>query len=240
MLQEQRPPRSKQTPPPQTAPLDLSAADDFQALNQARESGLLSRLGSSFNQALQKNRGSSHSGPVAQAMTQRSVDEVALARARNTRAPKMYIPEGVIIEGSLTGGSETEIHGRIEGNVSIDGALYLGKKALVTGNIRAGACQIEGMVEGKVECSDGLYLTATGRLSADVVAGKQIRLAGQVRGNVSTPGALRIESGGVVNGDIKARVFSMDEGAVLNGRCVMRPPAQQSEDKARAAKDNTQ
>jgi cytoskeletal protein CcmA (bactofilin family) len=211
----------------QSSRLDLEVDADFDSLNQPQDSGFFSKLSNRFNDALQSSRGSSRTTATQPVLAQRSVDDIALVRARTTRAQKMFIPDGVIIEGSLTGGSETEIHGRIEGNVTVDGALFLGKTALVTGNVRAGACQLDGMVEGKIECSDSLLISNTGRLAADAVAGKLIRIAGHVEGNAATPGALRIESGGVVNGDIKARVFSMDEGAVLNGRCTMRAPSQQ-------------
>ena len=62
--------------------------------------------------------------------------------------------------------------------------------------------------------------------ASDAAAGKQVRVAGNVDGNVNTPGVLRIEAGGVVNGDVQAR-FSMSEGAELNGRCSMRTQGQQ-------------
>ena len=97
---------------------------------------------------------------------------------------------------------------------------------MITGNVRADICQVEGMVEGKVECSNSLIVATTGRLAADAIAGKQVRISGQIEGNATTPGSLRIEAGGIVNGDVRARVFSMDDGATLNGRCVMRAPSQ--------------
>lgn len=209
----------------------------YQAMKDARSEGFLSRISTRFSDAIQQSRGagknSASPSSTAPVVVQRSVDDIALLRARTTRAQKMVIPEGVIIEGSLTGGSETEIYGRVEGNVTVDGALFLGKTALVTGNVRAGACQVEGMVEGKVECTDGIYLTSSGRLNAEAVAGKQVRIAGRIQGNVTTPGTLRLESGAIVNGDIRARVLSMDEGAVLNGRCVMRAPSQRTDSESK-------
>ncbi len=204
----------------------------FSKLNEAADTGLLSRLSNRFNDAIQSGRGSGHTSAAQPSLAKHTVDEVALLRARSTKTQKMYIPDGVIIEGSLTGGSETEINGRVEGNVTVDGFLLLGKSALISGNIRADSCQLEGMVEGKVECSDNLVIAATGRLSADAVAGKQIRIAGRIDGCATTPGVLRIETSGVVNGDIKARVFSMDEGATLDGRCTMRAPAQRENEQA--------
>ncbi|HDP34603.1 MAG TPA: polymer-forming cytoskeletal protein [Candidatus Hydrogenedentes bacterium] len=219
----------KKTPPPTTnrpAGSGVTADKDFKKLNEAKNTGLFSRLSGRFNDALQSGRGSTHAPASKSSLAQRSADDIALIRARSTKTQKMYIPDGVIIEGSLTGGSETEVNGRIDGNVTVDGVLFLGKTALVTGNVRADTCQVEGMVEGKVECSDNLIVAPSGRLSSDAVAGKQLRIAGRIDGNATTPGALRIEAGGVVNGDIKARVFSMDEGAQLTGRCIMRSPSQ--------------
>ncbi len=205
-----------------------SLADDksFEQMSEAGSAGLFSRISNKFNDALQSGRGSGQSSETSIPMTQRTADEISLVRARSTKTQKMYVPDGVIIEGSLTGGSETEIHGRIEGNVTVDGLLFLGKTALITGNVRADTCQVEGLVEGKVECSNSLFVAASGRLAADAVAGKQVRITGKIEGNATTPGSLRIEAGGTVNGDVRARVFSMDDGAVLNGRCVMRAPAQ--------------
>lgn len=196
---------------------------------QPRDAGLLSRLSGRLNTTLQNNRGGGGSSmPVsAPPLVQRPTEDISLARSRASKAQKMYIPEGVVIEGSVTGGSETEIHGRVEGNVSVDATLFLGKNALVTGTVHAGSCQVEGTVKGGIDCTDELVVTSTGRLASDAEAGKQIRVAGSVDGNVNTPGVLRIESGGVVNGDVQARVFSMSEGAELNGRCSMRTPGQQ-------------
>lgn len=218
----------KTSPQNANRPVDSNLAADksFDKMNEAGGSGIFSRLSNKFNDALQSGRGPGQPAEMAPTVPQRSVDDVALTRARSTKTQKMYIPDGVIIEGSLTGGTETEIHGKIEGNVTVEGLLFIGKTALITGNVRSDTCQIEGMVEGKVECSDSLFVAASGRLAADAVAGKQVRIAGRIEGNATTPGALRIEAGGTVNGDVKTRVFSMDEGATLNGRCVMRTPTQ--------------
>ncbi len=167
-----------------------------------------------------------------------TADDLAIRRARTVSAQKMVIPEGVIIEGHLTGGSDTEISGRIEGNITVDGWLHLSASALVTGNVRADSCRIEGLVEGKVECSNEVELGKTGRLNADVLAGKRITVAGQVCGNVVTPGKLHLVDSSQVTGDIRARRLAMDEGATLNGTCSMRAPAQR--EKARQPQSGQQ
>lgn len=207
---------------------------DFEALQKATQQGLWGRIGARFNELLQERRGNRQErNAVVESRNRPEVraDDLAIRRARNVNTVKMVIPEGVIIEGHLTGGSDTEISGRIEGNLSVEGRLYLGVEALVTGDVRAGSCLIEGLVEGNVECSEDLDLEKTGRLNADVLSGRRINLAGQVYGNVTTPGSLRLASSAKVTGDIRARALVMEDGAILNGVCAMRAPAQRSENK---------
>jgi cytoskeletal protein CcmA (bactofilin family) len=141
----------------------------------------------------------------------------------------MTVPEGVIIDGSMTSGSETEIAGRIDGNVTVDGVLMLRPSALVSGNVRATVCQVEGHVEGTLECSQDLSLGVNGRLNADCQAGKRVVIAGQVFGDVTCSGLLRLEASAQVTGNIRARKIVIEEGATFNGACTMRAPAQRSE-----------
>ncbi len=228
---------------PQTAPLELDfeADSDFEKLEKAGKKGLLGRFNSRFNDKLQTSRGDErHRDAVAETAGSptANVDDLAMRRARSVNTQRMIIPEGVVIEGSLSSANDTEIGGRIEGNITIEGRLHLGPSALISGNVRAGACKIEGLVEGKVECSEDLELGPTGRLNADLLAGKRIFLAGQVYGNVTTPGILRLAATSTVNGDIRARSLAMEEGATLNGQCVMRAPAQQQAAQQQAAQEN--
>lgn len=217
-------------PNPSHLELDFDHDADFEKMGNAGKKGLLGRFNSRFNDKLQTSRGQERQRDVVAetaAMPEAKADDLAMRRARNVSGQKMIIPEGVIIEGSLTSGSDTEIGGRIEGNITVEGRLHLGPSALISGNVRAASCKIEGLVEGKVECSEDLELGQSGRLNADVLAGKRINLAGQVYGNVTTPGVLRLAATSRVEGDIRTRSILMEEGAALNGQCVMRAPAQQ-------------
>ena len=175
--------------------LDAEAQDSYDEMQKAGRKGLLGRVNARFNDALQNSRGSDKTrNPVIEtsATPQATADDLAIRRARSVNSARMVIPEGVIIEGNLTGGTDTEISGRIDGNVNVDGRLYLGASALISGNVHAGACKVEGLVEGNVECTEYLELSESGRLNADVIAGKRINLAGQVYGNVTTPGVLHL------------------------------------------------
>jgi len=224
---------------------------DYDAMDQGRK-GFFGRFNARLNDALQQGRAAErprdgefehsaaptgHSAPTTPAPAHADAhgDDLALRKAKSMGVGRMVVPEGVVIEGSLTGSADTEIHGRITGDISIEGRIYLGPKAIISGNVKATACQIEGNVEGKVECSDEVQLGATGRLHADVLAGKRIFLAGQVYGNVATPGMLKLASTCRVDGDVRARNLTMDEGAALNGKCIMRAPTQQQQAPAQQA-----
>lgn len=215
--------------------VQAEAEQDYDAMDQNRK-GFFGRFNARLNDALQQGRATERGAdgmptPLPPAPTgshpEPGGDQLALRTAKSVAANRMVVPEGVVIEGSLMGSADTEIHGRITGDISIEGRLYLGAKANVSGNVRAISCQIEGNVEGKVECSDEVQIGPSGRLHADLLAGKRIFLAGQVYGNVATPGALKLAATCRVDGDVRARNLSMEEGASLNGKCIMRAPTQQ-------------
>ncbi|MCC6144204.1 MAG: polymer-forming cytoskeletal protein, partial [Candidatus Hydrogenedentes bacterium] len=117
----------------------------------------------------------------------------------------MIVPEGITIEGSIKGTGDTEIAGKVEGDVSIEGRMYIGGTAVITGSVRSTSCSIEGEVSGKIECKEDIELGQTGKLSSDITAGRRIDLAGQVFGNVSTPGVLRLGATSRVKGDLRVR-----------------------------------
>lgn len=200
-----------------------------------KRGGLLGRMNQKFQDALQDSRGAARRPDARREGADNpyvTVDDIALRRARNTTPQRMIIPDGVIIDGSLTSGSETEIAGRVDGDVTVDGVLTLGPTALVSGNVRTRRCQVEGMVDGRMECAEELYLGENGRVNADCVAGKRLTIAGQVYGNVQCSGILHIIATGQVEGNIKARRLIIEEGATVNGSCTMRAPAERHAEKA--------
>jgi cytoskeletal protein CcmA (bactofilin family) len=216
----------------QSGDLELGTDKEMREMEAAGRKGLFGRL----NTVIQQNRGDDRPAPsaaeaapvaaAAAAAPAATADDLALRRPRVAATGKMFIPEGAIIQGNVTASSETEIAGKVEGDVTIDGVLTLGKSALVTGNVRAGSCRVDGLVEGKVECSEEMDLGQSGRVNGDVGAGKRINLSGQVYGNVITPGVLRMAQTCRVQGDVRARSLTMEEGATLDGSCIMRAPSQ--------------
>ncbi len=186
----------------------------------ARKSGLFAR----FQDAIQTSRGDERGGLEAPMPGPAGSDDLALRRAKTNRTQRMIVPEGVVIEGSFSSGSDTDIAGRVNGDVSVESKLLLGPSATVTGNVRAAMCSLEGLVEGHIECGIELELGATGRLNADAIAGKKMTVAGEVHGNVTCGGTLRLVSSAKVTGNIRARVIVIEEGAIFNGTCSMSAP----------------
>ena len=214
-------------------PSETGAPHTFDEMSKAPQKGsLFQRLGISFSEMLQTSRGTErgpHSLEDTSEAIQATADDLAIRRAKAVGPKRMIVPEGVIIGGPMSSGAETEICGRVDGDVTVDGKLFLGNTALISGSVRAVSCRIEGLVEGKMECSQELELGQTGRLNADVIAGKRVTVAGQIRGNVSTGGVLRLVSTGRVEGNIHTKQLVIEEGGVFNGVCTMRTPAQRSD-----------
>lgn len=205
---------------------DNRTRQEDSGVSGSERKGLFGLLNKRLDDALQSGRGGERpSEPATRAVSATSAaqDDIAIKRARASGAVRMLLPEGCIIEGSLKSSSDAEIAGRVQGDVTVQGRLLLGASGVIAGNVRASACLVEGKVEGKVECSDDVELSRTGRLNADVSAGKRVNIAGQVLGNVNTPGVLRLAATAQVQGDMYARNLVMEEGATLNGQCIMRP-----------------
>lgn len=209
---------------PDTKPPSRPSGDRLEAEDSKdAKKGLFGRLGA----AIQNSRGTDDSS--ADLSLERDVGgtggDLALRRTKDASPKRMVIPEGATLTGSLVSSAETEISGRIDGDVAVESRLYLGPGAVVTGTVRAGSCKIEGLVEGKVECSQELELSRTGRVNSDASSGRKITVAGQIYGTVAAGGVVRIVNSGKIEGNINAKQVFIEEGAKFNGRCTMRPPA---------------
>lgn len=213
----------------ETAQSRQEGADTYEALAKAtNKPSLLDRFNTAFHEVLQ-NRRAGNRRPASEIPPGEHVtaDDLAIRRAHHVTPRKMTIPEGVIVEGSLSSSAETEIDGRIQGDVLVEARLSLGANALISGKIQATKCEVEGLVEGKVECSGELVLGQSGRLMADVLAGNSFTAAGRIDGNVYCGGHLHVCSTAQIAGDLHAKQIVIDEGAVVNGRCSMSSSPQQ-------------
>lgn len=97
------------------------------------------------------------------------------------------VGQGTFIRGNVSGSGSLEIQGRIEGNVSMSGDVFIQPGALVKGNVSANQLSVAGSVAGNLTANEGLALEPGARVIGDLV-GASIGIAdgALVRGLVRT------------------------------------------------------
>jgi cytoskeletal protein CcmA (bactofilin family) len=88
----------------------------------------------------------------------------------------------------------------------------------ITGSIRfSNDMIIDGKVEGQVNSDKGrLTIGENANIKGDVTAG-EVRVYGKVEGKIISH-RCELKNKSRITGDIKSKVFSMEEGAMLSGR----------------------
>jgi len=79
------------------------------------------------------------------------------------------IGKKTVIKGSINVEGSVKIDGTIEGNISTNESVILGKDSAVKGNIECKSAIIGGRVEGNVNVQDVLELQSGTHLSGDIV-----------------------------------------------------------------------
>lgn len=194
--------------------------------DQQKKGSILGKFNARFQEALQHSRGEEATRepepvrePIASPRT--SIDDLAVKQARTVSTDRMVLPEGVVIEGSMTSRSETLIGGKIEGDVMVEAGFRLTATGTIHGNVRALHCMIDGQLTGDVDSTADLQIGPKGNLLGDLVCGRGVVIAGKVKGNVTCNGQLHLKATADLNGNIRARSLVVEEGAIFNGACTM-------------------
>jgi cytoskeletal protein CcmA (bactofilin family) len=90
--------------------------------------------------------------------------------------PATLISEGCKISGLITGDSDFQISGEIDGDCDLEGTVTLAKDGIWTGTIKAGNVIVAGQVEGDIIASGNVEITETARISG-TVSGEAIAVA---------------------------------------------------------------
>jgi cytoskeletal protein CcmA (bactofilin family) len=90
--------------------------------------------------------------------------------------PATLISEGCKISGLITGNSDFQISGEIDGDCDLEGTVTLAKDGIWTGIIKAGNVIVAGQVEGDIVASGMVEITETARISG-TVSGEAIAVA---------------------------------------------------------------
>lgn len=150
-------------------------------------------------------------------------ESINIPKPQKTGLKVMVIPENVYIEGSIRGECDSEIYGKINGNIQVKGNLVLGKTAEVKGSIKAMSASIDGIVEGKIETMNDIEIGPNSKIQAELISGQKIVISGKVDGSICAEVGVKLQQSAKLNGDIIAlKWFSIQEGAIFNGVCSMK------------------
>ena len=79
---------------------------------------------------------------------------------------------------------------------------------------------IEGEVKGNIKTKENLKVGQNSKIEANINVNNAL-ISGEIRGNVKVKDKLQLTSTAKIFGDVEAKVLSVSEGAVLNGKCIM-------------------
>jgi len=206
----------------------VSGALGGDANKKGSGSGLFGRFGAKLNDAVQQGRADDPIRRPTDNLAKEAAipaDDMAVRQGQSVVTQRMIVPDGVVIEGAMSSSSDTQIAGRVDGDVRVDARLALEPTAVIKGKVRAASCSVRGKVMGDVESQQDLTIGETGVVNADAIAGKDMVIAGEINGNVKCGGRLRLTPTGRLTGNIRARTIVLEEGAQFNGACNMTKPS---------------
>ncbi|SMN16450.1 hypothetical protein CRYPA_241 [uncultured Candidatus Thioglobus sp.] len=92
-----------------------------------------------------------------------------------------------VVKGDVTGTSDIEIYGQLEGTIDIkNNTVTIEKSAKVKANILAKIVKINGETTGNIEAESSITISETGKVTGDMLAPKIILKDGSYfKGNVS-------------------------------------------------------
>ncbi|MCC7144645.1 MAG: polymer-forming cytoskeletal protein [Candidatus Eisenbacteria bacterium] len=83
-----------------------------------------------------------------------------------------------------------------------------------------GSLLFEGRLEGSLIVSGPLRVGKNAYIHAEVRA-HEARIAGHIKGNVRTRESVELLAGSKLEGDVYARAFRIEDGAIFQGNCFM-------------------
>ena len=104
------------------------------------------------------------------------------------------IGKGIMIKGSLTGGGDLVIEGRVEGQISLKNHLTIESTGRVQADIRAEELTINGEASGNIDASTKVSINTSAKVSGDIKAPRVV-----------------IEDGAVFNGSVEMEVKLPDD-----------------------------
>lgn len=107
----------------------------------------------------------------------------------------------------------------------------IGPSVKVEGNFRSeGNVSVDGAVQGSIKTNHDLKIGPSAKIKAEVEA-NNLFLSGEIKGNVKVKEKTTLTSTAKVLGNLETKILSVEEGAVINGKCLMLPELPLNENK---------
>jgi cytoskeletal protein CcmA (bactofilin family) len=109
-------------------------------------------------------------------------------------ATASVIGRETVVRGNVRGDGSLEIHGRVEGDVTVDGDVVVSEEGSVRGNVTGAQLSVAGAVQGDLHGSESVLVERGARVLGDLT-GPRIGVApgALVKGNVRTDGEPPLE-----------------------------------------------
>lgn len=112
----------------------------------------------------------------------------------------------------------------------------IGSSVRVEGNFKSeGNISIDGIVQGSLKTNHDLKIGPSAKIKAEVEA-NNLFLAGEIKGNIKVKEKTQLKNTAKILGNLETKILSVEEGAVINGKCLMLPEQPINENKKPANK----
>mgnify|MGYP000285726137 CR=1 FL=1 len=123
-------------------------------------------------------------------MILKSKDERMALNSNGTQ--QNIIAQDTKLVGDITSSSPIRIDGTLEGNLTTQGKVVVGKMGSIKGILKGSNADIEGKFSGKIELSGTLVLKATAQIEGEVMIGKlSVEPGATFNANCSMRGAVK-------------------------------------------------
>ncbi|XOU94393.1 MAG: bactofilin family protein [Candidatus Kerfeldbacteria bacterium] len=97
----------------------------------------------------------------------------------------------------------------------------IGSSVKVDGNFKSdGNIIVDGIVQGSLKTKSNLTIGSTAKIKAEVTA-NNLYLSGEIRGNVKVNEKAELKSSAKIIGNLETKILTVEEGALINGKCTM-------------------
>jgi cytoskeletal protein CcmA (bactofilin family) len=119
------------------------------------------------------------------------------------------------------------------------GYSLLDAQLVITGDLdTAGSLRIDGKLEGNVRRADTVVLGVGATMTGDVHA-REVVIGGSITGNIHATDRVELQATAIVTGDVLTQTILVQEGGVVNGRVLMRPPEDSRSDSTLLVNDGS-